>query len=344
MANKFRNLSGKLFHLSRSSFNRTTVRPRMSFPGRGGFSVARPKLWGALGALTGAAGLLIYALETSVDASSDCVHPPHQHWNHSGLLAALDKESVRRGYFVYKEVCASCHSLQYMAYRNLVGVCMTEAEAKAEAEAITVRDGPNDEGEYFERPGKLSDHFPSPYANEEAARSANNGSYPPDLSYIVSARKGGEDYVFALLTGYCDPPAGFALRDGLYFNPYFSGGAIAMAQAVDNEVVTFEDANVPASAAQIAKDVCVFLKWTSEPESDERRLLLIKVTLMSAFLIGISYYIKRFKWSALKSRKIFFIPELEAQAKKEAEEAAKALRKAKEQECNKCENKNEKQE
>ncbi|XP_037726194.1 cytochrome c1-2, heme protein, mitochondrial [Drosophila subpulchrella] len=344
MANKFRNLSSKLFNLARSSFNRTSVRPRMSFPGRGGFSVARPKLWGALGALTGAAGLLIYALETSVDASSDCVHPPHQHWNHSGLLAALDKESVRRGYFVYKEVCASCHSLQYMAYRNLVGVCMTESEAKAEAEAITVRDGPNDEGEYFERPGKLSDHFPSPYANEEAARSANNGSYPPDLSYIVSARKGGEDYVFALLTGYCDPPAGFALRDGLYFNPYFSGGAIAMAQAVDNEVVTFEDANVAASAPQIAKDVCVFLKWTSEPESDERRLLLIKVTLMSAFLIGISYYIKRFKWSTLKSRKIFFIPELEAQAKKEAEEAAEALRKAKELECNKCENKNEKQE
>ncbi|XP_043652250.1 cytochrome c1, heme protein, mitochondrial [Drosophila teissieri] len=342
MANKFRNLNSKLCQLARSSFQRTSVRPRMSFPGRESGFTGNRKVLGALGALTGTAGLLIYALESSVDASSDCVHPAHQHWNHKGLLSALDKESVRRGYTVYKEVCSSCHSLQYMAYRNLVGVCMTEAEAKAEAEAITVRDGPNDEGEYYERPGKLSDHFPSPYANEEAARSANNGSYPPDLSYIVSARKGGEDYVFSLLTGYCEPPAGFALRDGLYFNPYFSGGAIAMGKVVDNEVVTYEDSDVPASAAQIAKDVCVFLKWTSEPESDERRLLLIKVTLISAFLIGISYYIKRFKWSTLKSRKIFFIPELEAQAKREAEKAAKAAYKAKQQECNKCENQNDK--
>ncbi|KAH8318676.1 hypothetical protein KR074_001292 [Drosophila pseudoananassae] len=341
MSEKLRSFSSKLFQMAKGGFNWTSVRPKASSAGRT-FFAGRPKLLGALGVLTGGAGLLIYALETSVDASSDCVHPPHQAWNHSGLLAALDKESVRRGYFVYKEVCSSCHSLQYIAYRNLVGVCMTESEAKSEAEGITVKDGPNEEGNYFDRPGKLSDHFPSPYPNEDAARSANNGAYPPDLSYIVSGRKGGEDYVFALLTGYCEPPAGFTLRDGQYFNPYFSGGAISMGKVIDNEVVTYADENVAASAAQIAKDVVTFLKWTSEPESDERRLLLIKVVIMSAFLIGISYYIKRHKWSALKSRKIFYIPELERQAAKAAQEAKLAAEKSASEQCNKCEDKNPK--
>ncbi|EDV43271.1 uncharacterized protein Dana_GF18408 [Drosophila ananassae] len=339
MTGKLRSLGLKLFQKAKGGFNWTSVRPKASLPGRT-FFAGRPKLLGALGVLAGGAGLLIYALEASVDASSDCVHPPHQDWNHTGLLAALDKESVRRGYFVYKEVCSSCHSLQYIAYRNLVGVCMTESEAKSEAEGITVKDGPNEEGNYFDRPGKLSDHFPSPYPNEDAARSANNGAYPPDLSYIVSARKGGEDYVFALLTGYCEPPAGFTLRDGQYFNPYFSGGAISMGKVIDNEVVSYADENVAASAAQIAKDVVTFLKWTSEPESDERRLLLIKVVLMSAFLIAMSYYIKRHKWSALKSRKIFYIPELERQAAQAAREAELAAKKAESDQCNRCENKN----
>ncbi|KAH8279000.1 hypothetical protein KR018_012244 [Drosophila ironensis] len=339
MSKKFRTLGLKLFHMAKSGFYRTSVRPGASFPVRSYFT-KRPKLLAAVGALTGATGLLIYALETSVDASSDCVHPPHQNWSHQGLLSALDKEGVRRGYFIYKDVCSTCHSLQYIAYRNLVGVCMTEEEAKAQAEGITVKDGPNEEGQYFDRPGKLSDYMPSPYANEEAARAANNGAYPPDLSYIISARKGGEDYVFSLLTGYCAAPAGFALRDGQFFNPYFSGGAISMGQVIDNEVVTYDDANVPASASQIAKDVCTFLKWTSEPDSDDRRLLLIKVTLMSAFLIGISYYIKRFKWSALKSRKIFFIPELEAQAAEAAKCAAESAKKAKKEQSNKCEDTN----
>ncbi|XP_068156846.1 cytochrome c1, heme protein, mitochondrial [Drosophila tropicalis] len=268
----------------------------------------RGKLMALGGVVTGGVGLLLYALEASVDASSDCVHPPKHKWTDSGLLSALDKEGVRRGYQVYKEVCSSCHSLQYIAYRNLVNVCMTESEAKAEAEQITVRDGPNDDGEYFDRPGKLSDYLPAPYENEEAARSANNGAYPPDLSYIVSARKGGENYIFALLTGYCEPPAGFVLQDGQYYNPYFSGGAISMSQIISNESVTYEDPEISASASQIAKDVCTFLKWTSEPESDERKKLLIKLVLMSTFLIGISYYIKRFKWSSLKSRKIIFVP------------------------------------
>lgn len=125
--------------------------------------------------------------------------------------------------------------MKYLAYRNLIGVTHTEEEAKAEAEEIQVTDGPDDEGNFFQRPGKLADRFPRPYANDEAARAANNGALPPDLTYIVAARHGGEDYIFSLLTGYCEPPGGISIREGLHYNPYFPGGAIGMAQALYNE-------------------------------------------------------------------------------------------------------------
>lgn len=265
------------------------------------------RLLASIGAVAGGAGALLLALDQSVQASGTEVHPTKMPWSHSGIIDSLDHASVRRGYEVYKTVCAACHSMRYVAYRNLVGVTHTEAQAKAEAEAIMVKDGPNEEGNYFERPGKLSDYFPSPYPNEEAARAANNGAYPPDLSYIVAARHGGEDYIFALLTGYTDAPAGVNLRDGQYFNPYFPGGAIGMAQVVYNETLEFED-GTPASAAQIAKDVATFLKWTAEPEHDDRKRLLIKVTAVLTILTVLSYYIKRHVWSSMKSRKIIFYP------------------------------------
>lgn len=259
------------------------------------------------GLTVGGAGALLIALESSVSASGTEVHPPANHWSHSGIISSLDHASIRRGYEVYKQVCAACHSMKYIAYRNLVGVSHTEAEAKAEAEEAMVKDGPNDAGEYFMRPGKLSDYFPSPYPNEEAARAANNGAYPPDLSWITSARHGGEDYIFALLTGYCDPPAGIVLREGQYYNPYFPGGAIGMAQALYNEAMEYSD-GTPATASQLAKDVSTFLKWASEPEWDDRKRIFIKATGMFTILLALSYYIKRHKWAALKSRKIAYYP------------------------------------
>lgn len=264
------------------------------------------KLLTWVGLLTGGSGALIYSLEKSIEAS-DAAHPPKQLWPHNGIIASLDHASVRRGYQVYKQVCAACHSMKYIAYRNLVGVTHTEAEAKAEAEESMVRDGPDDQGNYFMRPGKLSDYLPSPYPNEEAARAANNGAYPPDLSYICSARHGGEDYIFALLTGYVDAPAGIVLREGQYYNPYFPGGAISMAQALYNEVIEYED-GTPATASQCAKDVGAFLKWASEPEHDDRKRMIIKAFGIFSLLCALSYYMKRFKWSAIKSRKISFYP------------------------------------
>ena len=143
------------------------------------------------------------------------------------------------------------------------------------AEDTEVMDGPNDEGEMFERPGKLSDYLPSPYPNEEAARYANNGAYPPDLSLIMKARHNGPDYVFALLTGYKDPPAGVAERETQYYNPYFPGAWIGMPMPLNEGAVEYDD-GTPATATQMAKDVCTFLTWAAEPEADERKLMGVK--------------------------------------------------------------------
>ena len=135
--------------------------------------------------------------------------------------------SIRRGYEVYKQVCAACHSLKYVTYRELVGVSHTKEEAAEEAEQIQVEDGPDDNGKMFMRSGKLYDYFPSPYPNEEAAKKANNGALPPDLTLIVLGRHGNEDYIFSLLTGFREAPAGFHPPEGTYFNPYFTGSSIS---------------------------------------------------------------------------------------------------------------------
>ena len=231
------------------------------------------------------------------------MHPAKQDWDFNGYMSTYDAASIRRGHQVYTEVCASCHGLARIAYRNLVGVCMNEDEAKAMAEDKDVMDGPNDEGEMFERPGKLSDYFPSPYPNEEAARFANNGAYPPDLSLIMKARVGGPDYVFALLTGYKDPPAGIEPRDTQYYNPYFPGSWIGMPAPIMDGGVDYED-GTPATATQMAKDVCVFLAWAAEPEADERKLMGFKVITALTVLSGFMWWYKRKVWSTVKHRRL----------------------------------------
>jgi ubiquinol-cytochrome c reductase cytochrome c1 subunit len=167
--------------------------------------------------------------------------------------------SIRRGYLVYKEVCAACHSLDRIAWRNLVGVSHTADEVKTMAEEVEYTDGPNDQGEMFQRPGKLSDYMPPPYPNEEAARASNQGALPPDLSLITKARHGAavrvhlllsgvlslrntpQDYLFSLLTGYVDPPAGVEIREGMNYNPYFPGGAISMPRVLFDGLVEYDD-------------------------------------------------------------------------------------------------------
>ncbi|KAM0728379.1 Cytochrome c1, heme protein, mitochondrial [Formica fusca] len=271
------------------------------------WSRGRKVLLTCLGVTAGGISAFIYALDSSVRASDLVAHAPTYKWDFYGWFNSLDHASMRRGWEVYKNVCAACHSLQYVAYRHLVNVTHTEAEAKALAEEVMVEDGPNDVGEYFKRPGKLFDYVPSPYPNEEAARAANNGSYPPDLSYILNARHNGENYIFSLLTGYCDPPAGINLREGQYFNPYFLGGAINMAQAIYDEVLEYED-GTPPTASQISKDITTFLMWTSNHEFDDRKRMAIKAIGIMSILVAASLYFKRHKWTTIKSTKIMFIP------------------------------------
>ncbi|KAK9881508.1 hypothetical protein WA026_016388 [Henosepilachna vigintioctopunctata] len=271
------------------------------------WSRSQKTILGSLGVIAGGVGALVFALDQSVRATDLELHPPKNPWSHNGMISSFDHASLRRGYEVYKQVCAACHSMRFIAYRNLVGVTHTEEEAKAEAAEILVTDGPDEEGHMFQRPGKLSDYFPNPYANEQAARSANNGAYPPDLSFMTLARHGGEDYLFSLLTGYCDPPAGVVIREGQYYNPYFPGGAISMAQALYNELIEYED-GTPASASQMAKDVSTFLKWCAQPEHDDRKQMFIKAMGILSILLGLTLYLKRHQWSSLKTRKIEFKP------------------------------------
>ncbi|TYI09900.1 hypothetical protein ES332_A09G103300v1 [Gossypium tomentosum] len=159
----------------------------------------------------GVSGLLGCATIAYSDEAEHGLAVPNYPWPHQGILSSYDHASIRRGHQVYQQVCASCHSMSLISFRDLVGVAYTEEETKAMAAEIEVVDGPNDEGEMFTRPGKLSDRFPQPYANEQAARFANGGAYPPDLSLITKARHNGQNYVFGLLTGYRDPPAGISL-------------------------------------------------------------------------------------------------------------------------------------
>jgi len=266
--------------------------------------VSRPRVLGAVAGTGVATAAAVY--NSAVFASDGVLAPTKMPWDFEGYLTTYDAGAIRRGHQVYSQVCASCHGLRAIAYRNLVGVCYSEEEAKAMAEDVEFADGPNDEGEMFDRPGKLSDYFPSPYPNEEAARFANNGAYPPDLSLITKARVGGADYVFALLTGYKDVPAGLQPRDTQYYNPYFPGGWIGMPQPINEGAVEYEDGTSP-TVTQMAKDVCVFLTWAAEPEADERKLMGFKMMSALTVLFGFTWWYKRRTWSVIKNRRLVIV-------------------------------------
>jgi len=233
------------------------------------------------------------------------LHPASYPWNHVKPWQGFDHASIRRGFFVYKQVCATCHSLDRIAWRNLVDVCMTEEEAKKLALEAEYKDGPNQEGDMFERPGKLSDYMPRPYPNEQAARYANNGANPVDLSLVIKAREQHDNYIFSLLTGYRDPPAGVTLRQGLYYNPYFPGGAIAMAPPLSNNQVEADD-GTENNISQMAKDCTTFLAWAAEPEMDQRKQTGIKALLLVSITASFTLYWKRMKWAVMKNRVVKF--------------------------------------
>lgn len=257
---------------------------------------------------TTAVGLAVgMALNVDLLANDHGIKPTKHPWYSSGLFHTLDHASVRRGYEVYKQVCAACHSMNHTCFRHLVGVSHTEEEAKALAAEANFVDGPNDEGKMYERPGKLSDPFPAPYKNDEEAKVANNGALPPDLSLMALARNGRTDYIYSLLTGYVDPPAGMETKEGLHYNPYFPGGWIGMAKALYDDIIEYEDGTT-ASTSQLAKDVSEFLKWSAEKSHDEKKRMLLKVCLIFPPILCIFYVYKKRVFSVLKSQKRIFTP------------------------------------
>ncbi|MGQ9371874.1 cytochrome c1 [Azospirillum sp. ST 5-10] len=232
-------------------------------------------------------------------AASEGVHIPEQSWPHSGVFGTIDKASAQRGFQVYKQVCSTCHSMKLVPIRTLAGIGYDEDQLKAIAADYTVQAGPNDAGEMFDRPGIPADRFPSPFPNDQAARASNNGALPPDLSLIAKARVGGEDYLYAFLTGFHDtPPEGVTLMDGMYYNEYFPGHQVGMPNILMPDGVTYADGTA-ATVQQQAHDVATFLTFVAEPHMDTRKQTGVKVILFLIVFAGLMYAAKRQLWSTV---------------------------------------------
>ncbi len=271
----------------------------------------------------------------------------HNHWHFSGPFGSYDKEAVQRGFQVYKTVCASCHAVEQLSFRNLgdkggpfyldecpAGVpagtdCTKPSDnpiVKAIAAEYEITDGPDDSGDMFKRPGLPSDKFPRPFANEQQARAANGGAYPPNLALIIKARHHGPDYVYSLLTGYGDAPASVQLGAGQHYNPYFAGdmsqllkpeyrdaeghplegvevppgGVLAMKAPLADGIVDYADEHVPETVDQYAKDVVEFLTWASEPKMEQRKSLGVVTMGYLLILTLILFFSYRAIWAKVE--------------------------------------------
>lgn len=219
-------------------------------------------------------------------------------WSFDGIFGSYDRAALKRGFQVYHDVCSACHSLNLVYYRNLQQIGFSQDEVKAIAGEKQVTDGPNDQGEMFQRPARPNDHFVPPFANEQLARLANNGALPPDLSVIVKAREGGPDYIYSIMTGFVDPPEGFKVPDGMFYNAAFPGHAIAMPPPLSEGVVTYAD-QTPATVPQMSEDVVIFLNWAAEPELEARKKLGLQTMIFLVLLTAMLYAVKRKVWSGL---------------------------------------------
>ena len=224
-------------------------------------------------------------------------------WSFKGLFGKFDRGALQRGYQVYTEVCSSCHSMKYVSYRNLAekgGPEFTEAQAKAIAASFEVIDGPNEDGEMFTRPGKLSDKFVMPYENVKAAQAANGGAYPPDMSVLVKARGGGANYIYSLLQGYEDPPIGVTLDEGVHYNKYMYGNKIKMSNPLSDGLVEYND-GTKATIEQMSKDVTTFLMWTAEPHLEARHQMGFKAIVYLIILTVLVYFSMKRIWSRIET-------------------------------------------
>ncbi len=273
-------------------------------------------------ALGGAAIALSLAASAAV-AAGDAIHIERQPWSFAGVNGYFNNNQLQRGFLVYKEVCSSCHGMKRIAFRNLAeptGPGFPEEGTKALAATYKVADGPNDQGKMFQRPGRLSDYLPSPFANEQEARSVNNGALPPDLSIMAKARgvevdrpfyavpggmlkdiitgyqEGGADYIYALLTGYVKEPAGMKMSEGMNYNAYYPGNQIAMIQPLSDGQVKYTDGS-PQTIAQYAQDVTAFIAWASDPTLEDRKRIGKMVLIYLLITAVLLFFAKKRLWT-----------------------------------------------
>lgn len=244
------------------------------------------------------------AQETGEMAANHAPEVAEQSWSFSPPLGTFDNAQLQRGFQVYKDVCANCHSMRLLSYRNLGepgGPEFSEKAVEVLASQVQVTDGPNEKGEMFQRPATPSDRFRSPFPNDKAARAANKGALPPDLSVIAKARPGGPDYLYALLTGYREPPPGFELTRGMHYNAAFPGNQIAMPPPLSDNAVGYTD-GTKRTIENYARDVSAFLMWAAEPKLEERHKVGARVMIFLLVFAVIMYLAKRTVWAGLHHR------------------------------------------
>jgi cytochrome c1 len=276
-----------------------------------------------------AASLTATAMQTA--SAEDA--PPRQKWSFAGPFGIYDQAQLQRGFKIYKEVCSTCHSIKLLSFRNLAdpgGPGFTDAQATSIAAGFQVTDGPNDQGQMFQRPGTLADTFPPPFPNDNAARAALGGKLPPDMSVLAKARsyeagfpyfvfdaftmyqEDGPDYIHAILNGYENPPAGFVVPPGGQYNKYFPGGAIGMPKPLSDGQVEYTD-GTPTTVDQYGRDVAAFLMWTAEPTLNARHRLGFQVMIFLIAFTCLLYLSKKKLW-----HDILHDPELEKPQKTSA--------------------------
>jgi ubiquinol-cytochrome c reductase cytochrome b/c1 subunit len=262
----------------------------------------------------------LWSMATSSASAQEPDAPPRQHWSFAGPFGIYDPAQLQRGFKVYREVCSVCHSLKLLAFRNLAdpgGPGFTEAQAAAIASSFQVTDGPNDQGQMFQRPGRISDYFPPPFPNDQTARAALGGKLPPDMSVLAKARsyewgfpqfifdaftayqEDGPDYIHAIVNGYADAPPGFTLPPGTQYNKYFPGHSIGMPKPLTDGQVEYTD-GTPTTVDQYGKDVAAFLMWAAEPKLIERKRLGFQVMVFLIVFTGLLYFTKKRVWEAVE--------------------------------------------
>jgi ubiquinol-cytochrome c reductase cytochrome c1 subunit len=241
-----------------------------------------------------------FAFTAQAQAAEEHIELLKNKWTFDGVLGKFDKQQLQRGFQVYKEVCASCHGMHFLAFRNLQEIGYSEDQVKVIAAEYQITDGPDDAGDMFQRPGRSSDRFPRPFANDQMARASNGGALPPDLSLMTKAREDGPNYVYSLMLGYSEAPAGFQVSPGMSYNKYFPGHQIAMPEQITDDRITYAD-GTKATKEQISADITAFLHWAAEPKLEARHATGIRVMLFALLFTVLAFLYKRRLWARLEN-------------------------------------------